>query len=530
MIFWQDDQGSFDEDVLCDLRDVADYYDESEEEDKDSPDVAPSDADWTEVTDTTPKTNNSVKGFKPDVEFKVENPGPRGFAPNMTESEIFTIMMGGEQFWIRGTEMTNLYAAQHKRVRWKDLTVREFNCFIGALLYMGAKRINRAQAFKSVTHTNTHDSLSLKSIAYSIYDRPYPFGDDLLKKIYGKGRRFTDIFACMHWVNNDDVGAAARRDDVFWQVRSLINGMNEAAKEHYVPEQGLGLDEKVTAFKGRCRAKQFNPQKPGAKWHIKDFVLAESSTGFVCGFFPYQGKDPERDAKLPVSEFAIKQLVTKEYWDKGYLLAWDNWFASFAAADFAKKKGVWLVYTLRRGRKGYVSSSRMELPKGAARGTMKIFKHKSEDHYLAVWLDNKVVRIGSTFPIEIGTCKRRSKQGGKIKGDVWAPTSVGLYNFIMGAVDRGDQSNSYVRIRIQSNRNMRNYQLGLFVCGANQSRIICNKLRNEKKGIIDFTEVLCQQLMNPYLTQIRAGLSSSYRLFHFCYHFVHHFLVTNLTF
>ena len=307
-------------------------------------------------------------------------------------------------------------------------------------------------------------------------------------------------------MNNDDFGASERRTDVFWQTRLIINWMNTASEEHYVPDQGLGLDEKVTLFKGRCRAKQYNPQKPGAKWHLKDFVIAESSSGFVLRFFPYQGKDPGRDEKFPVSEFAIRELVTERFWNKGYLLGWDNWFASFNAARFVKSKGVDIVCTLRKGRKGYASSERMELPKDAARGTMKIFKHKSNDHFISAWLDNKVVRIGSTFEPSIGTCKRRCKGSGGRKVDVPAPTSGGLYNDIMGAVDRGDQSNSYIRIVIHSNRNMRNYQTGLLICGSNQSRIICNKLRpNKPRGIREHTEILSMQLMGPYLAKLRAA-------------------------
>ena len=131
-----------------DLTGLPDYYDYQSDEEGAGEDELPNDEDWEEITDSVSRTGEPVKGFRPPVEFKVNDPGPRGFEANATEESVFTQIMGGDEFWQKGTDMTNLYATQHNRRRWKTMDVCEFKCFIGSLLYMGCKRVSRAQAFK----------------------------------------------------------------------------------------------------------------------------------------------------------------------------------------------------------------------------------------------------------------------------------------------------------------------------------------------------------------------------------------------
>ena len=104
-----------------------------------------------------------------------------------------------------------------------------------------------------------------------------------------------------------------RKANVFWQAQPLIDGLNSASLQHWNPAQKLGGDEKCTPFKGRCSATQYNPSKPGAKWHLKDFVIAESDTGFVLYFFPYQGNDHKRPADMTLAEYSLRELLSSRY-------------------------------------------------------------------------------------------------------------------------------------------------------------------------------------------------------------------------
>ena len=59
------------------------------------------------------------------------------------------------------------------------------------------------------------------------------------------------------------------------------------------------VDEGVFGFKGRHRARCYNPNKP-EKWHFKSYCLNCSVTGYLVNFFMYQGRDEK--VLLPPSE------------------------------------------------------------------------------------------------------------------------------------------------------------------------------------------------------------------------------------
>ena len=150
------------------------------------------------------------------------------------------------------------------------------------------------------------------------------------------------------------------------------------------------------------------------------------------------------------------------------MCSWDNYYGCFAAAEFAFSSGIAHAATLKQGRAD-PSKAVTSLPKGAERGTLKVLKHKTKNQYISVWLDNKVVLLGCNYEFGIGSCKRK-KKGSRTKGCCACPECMGMYNATMGSVDRGDQCNQFVRIKIRSHRNMRNYQCALLISGCTNNR------------------------------------------------------------
>ena len=175
---------------------------------------------FTDVTGILENKETFNQGWKPDLEFKVRDVGPVGFNGDEDEVVIFRRLMGGDRHFEEQKQYTNLYAKQHKRARWKDAERDELDALIGVLLYMGRKHTTRADAF-----------------------RESPWGDDFVKKIFSC-RRFTDLMSCLHFVDNDAVNAQSRRADVYWQVRPVINRINDAIEQAYIPEQYCCVDEK----------------------------------------------------------------------------------------------------------------------------------------------------------------------------------------------------------------------------------------------------------------------------------------------
>ena len=232
------------------------------------------------------------------------------------------------------------------------------------LLYFGRKGLNRADAW-----------------------REKPWGDDFIKQIFPSRRRFDDIFACWHMVDNDHFSAKDRRADKYWQSRPLILMAQKSFRECYIAFQRLGLDEQVHACKVRHPAKQFNPAKP-AKWHIKNFVLADTKNGFIVEFHPYQGKDAENTNNLGLADFAVTKLVTERFWDKKYLVGYDNWFSTERNHDHSAEKKYIVTTTFRKNRKGFPPKSQLTLERDAPRGSYKVLKHPTKEVILITYTTN----------------------------------------------------------------------------------------------------------------------------------------------
>ena len=114
---------------------------------------------------------------------------------------------------------TNLYAQQSNRSNWTDTWDIEMRAFIGVILFLGAKKTERCEAWL-----------------------PYPFGEEFIKAVFFE-RRFVDLLACFHLMDNESVSAEDRKAGSFWQLAPLIKILNETFPRYYVPTQNLAVDE-----------------------------------------------------------------------------------------------------------------------------------------------------------------------------------------------------------------------------------------------------------------------------------------------
>ena len=124
-------------------------------------------------------------------------------------------------------------------------------------------------------------------------------------------------------------------------------------------------------------------------------------------------------------------------------------------------------------------------------GRTKTFKHKTKDIWVSVWMDNREVRIGSTFAYHQGYCERVVKKGGYSLQRVPQPSNVASYNLTMGAVDLRDQFGSYVEITVRCKRPMRPYFLNnLLMSAVCNTRVVENHLRACKRKAVNGRSVV----------------------------------------
>ena len=103
-------------------------------------------------------------------------------------------------------------------------------------------------------------------------------------------------------------------------MKGLLNQLVENIQRWYNPRQYLSGDKGVFDFKGRHRARCYNPKKP-AKWHFKAFCLNDAMTSYLCNFCLYQGEAEQRDLG-----YIATGILTKpdKFCNKGHILATDN--------------------------------------------------------------------------------------------------------------------------------------------------------------------------------------------------------------
>jgi len=94
----------------------------------------------------------------------------------------------------------------------------------------------------------------------------------------------------------------------------------------YQPGRDLSVDESMIKYKGRLAFRQYMPDKP-TKYGIKDFVLAESHTGYCLKFLTYTGKYLFPRKEIPLTSQVVLDLL-RSYEHKGHVVYMDNFYTS----------------------------------------------------------------------------------------------------------------------------------------------------------------------------------------------------------
>ena len=110
------------------------------------------------------------KEWRPDIKFDESKCGPRDVRPGLSKAEIFSLLLPDDEIKLM-VVFTNNYAPQVQRSGWVDTHVSEMKAFLGALLYMGRKKLQRPDAWridpwgdvflKSVFRTSFHRFVGL---------------------------------------------------------------------------------------------------------------------------------------------------------------------------------------------------------------------------------------------------------------------------------------------------------------------------------------------------------------------------------
>jgi hypothetical protein len=356
---------------------------------------------------------------------------------------------------------TNAAAREHPRLmhakryqKWKDLDIQEFRVFMAVVVYLGVVKVqNRSHIWKK----KSAFSQAWVTSRMSLY-------------------RFESIVNAWNcatpWLLSDAQLKDKNVRHAFWQVQPLVNMCNTNCAKYFRMGRLMSIDEGVIPFKGKHRAKCYNPSKP-AKYHIKKFCLNCAKTGYnYCHYF-YEGKGEERPDNVPATTWPVKKLLgmCPELHGKDRILAVDNWFQSSATQIAARRCGVHCIGTVKTGRLAVEKAGKPGFPKAgifkvakgqpkADRGSSVCHVASTRDgtggtlkHYVTAWQDKRAVCMLSTYPPKVGTCIRKVREPrGWTEQTFHRPTVIAHYNSAMGGTDKHDMMLAFARSTVKSSR------------------------------------------------------------------------------
>jgi hypothetical protein len=322
--------------------------------------------------------------------------------------------------------------------------------------------------------------------------------------------RFHILLRCFHCKDTSNISPTERTnrnmEDPFWTVQSFINKLASNYMRYYQCGELIDIDEMCIPFQGRHRCICYNPSKP-EKWHLKAFCLNDTDTGYLSNFYLYGGRDEDRPDHISASLHPIMKLTSNEdYRNKNHNIATDNWYTSINAATYVKSIGMDFVGTVRLNRHG--------LPKNKPRQENACFTSKKHERgemscqetikeniklYFTAWMDTKPVHVLSTYPPEVETIRRNTKDKNKkyVKIDLKRPTIIGDYNKSMGGTDKHDQLNSYYRSGLKTLAWQPRIYTHFLISTCTNASIIYRKLQGYSKEdyrLLTFIDNLLDQM------------------------------------
>lgn len=140
-------------------------------------------------------------------------------------------------------------------------------------------------------------------------------------------RRF--VFIVNH-LRFDDVDTREERLslDRLAPFRNLFDEFVSRCQLYYTPFENLTIDEELVAFRGRCKFRQYLPNKP-AKYGIKIFALVDAKTFYSLNLEIYAGEQPEGPYKVSNKPHDVVDRLVAPVSQSGRNITMDNWFTSY---------------------------------------------------------------------------------------------------------------------------------------------------------------------------------------------------------
>ena len=216
--------------------------------------------------------------------------------------------------------LSNLNAPAYLRP-WKEVCNAEMDVFMALIILMGIKELPSDE----------------------MYWQKDKWGDPTVSNSMSR-TRFLQIKRCLSVALPTD---EENRQDKLAKCRSAVTAFLAKAKDVYVPNQNLSLDESQILCCGRnarCAHRGDKHNAKPLKDYVKSFGLHESATGYCVNF-----AIDERNATT-TREYVHRLVEPLVEHQQPYCVVTDRYYTSVDTARSLQERGVFMFGTLRRDR------------------------------------------------------------------------------------------------------------------------------------------------------------------------------------
>lgn len=207
--------------------------------------------------------------------------------------------------------------------------ILELKAFLG-LLYIAATRKSN--------HVNADDLWKTDGTSMEIFR--------LTMSLY----RFRFLLAHIRF-DDKESREERQKTDKLAPIRNLFDSFVSNCKRPYSLSEYTTIDEKLEAFRGNCRFRQYIPSKPN-KYGIKIFALVDAKTFYTNNLEVYVGKQSPGPFEVDTRPLSLVQRLCEPISGTGRNLTTDNWFTSIELADELRiNHRLSLLGTIRKNKK-----------------------------------------------------------------------------------------------------------------------------------------------------------------------------------